>query len=53
MWPLLDECVETWGNCDELEWPELTEYYRTTWKKKACLKKLRNELPVAKKAEGK
>ncbi|KAJ4332620.1 hypothetical protein N0V87_008248 [Didymella glomerata] len=47
-WPILDECaaeLESW----ESEWPELAEYYRATWRKKACLKKLRAELPVVKK----
>lgn len=53
VWLVLDECMENWKNWDESEWPELTEYYRATWKKKACLKKLRSELPAARKAESK
>jgi hypothetical protein len=44
VWPVLEECVEKWADWDELEWPELAEYYRLSWKKKACLKKLRAEL---------
>ncbi|KAF1931435.1 uncharacterized protein M421DRAFT_418072 [Didymella exigua CBS 183.55] len=48
VWPLLDECMENWENWDESEWSGLAEYYRATWKKKACLKKLRSELPAGK-----
>ncbi|KAH6633311.1 hypothetical protein C7974DRAFT_392504 [Boeremia exigua] len=48
LWPVLDECVENWVDWDETRWPDLMEYYRLAWKKKACLKKLRLELPVAK-----
>ncbi|KAF9700779.1 hypothetical protein EKO04_001580 [Ascochyta lentis] len=44
VWPVLDDRVEKWANWNELDWPELAEYYRLTWKKKACLKKLRGEL---------
>ncbi|KAJ4350573.1 hypothetical protein N0V95_004622 [Ascochyta clinopodiicola] len=46
VWPVLDQCAEKWGDWNELEWPELSEYHRLTWKKKACLKKLRGELPA-------
>lgn len=49
VWPLLDECVEKDEDLDESTWPELAEYYSTTWKKKACLKKLRTGLPTTKK----
>lgn len=45
VWPVLDGCVEKWADWDEKKWPELMEYYRLAWKKKACLKKLRAELP--------
>ncbi|KAF3038397.1 hypothetical protein E8E11_004086 [Didymella keratinophila] len=49
-WPILDECMgreESWA---ESKWPELVEYYRATWRRKACLKKLRAELRDVKKA---
>ena len=49
VWPVLDECVDGWAGWDELKWPGLAEYYKLAWKKKACLKKLRAELPVARK----
>lgn len=49
VWPALDECMETWGDWDESKWPDLVEYYNLAWKKKACLKKLRGELPKGKK----
>ncbi|KAF1352728.1 hypothetical protein EJ07DRAFT_66071, partial [Lizonia empirigonia] len=41
VWPVLDEYLENRVHGNDLEWPELAEYYRLTWKKKACLKKLR------------
>ena len=48
IWPILDDYIESWGTSKELPWPEaeLAEYYRLAWKKKACLKKLRAELPL-------
>ncbi|KAF2626204.1 hypothetical protein BU25DRAFT_412038 [Macroventuria anomochaeta] len=49
VWPVLNECVDSWVDWDESEWLELAEYYKATWKKKACLKKLRGELLVARK----
>lgn len=50
VWPMIDQCVEKWEDWDESGWPELAEYHKATWKKKACLKKLRAELPAARKA---
>ena len=47
VWPVLDECVAKWEGWDELAWPGLAEYYRSSWKRKACMKKLRAELPAA------
>ena len=44
VWPVLDRCVENWTGWDDLEWHELSEYYRLAWKKKACLKKIRGDL---------
>jgi nicotinamidase-related amidase/alkylated DNA repair dioxygenase AlkB len=52
VWPVLDEWVERSERQDELAFPGLSEYYRVTWKKKACLKKLRKELPAAAKKLG-
>jgi nicotinamidase-related amidase/glutathione S-transferase/alkylated DNA repair dioxygenase AlkB len=49
VWPLLDACMDKWEEWDESTWQELAEYCRATWKKKSCLKKLRAELPAAKK----
>lgn len=48
IWPILDDCVRDWDGWEETKWPGLAEYYRLAWKKKACLKKMRTELPVAK-----
>lgn len=45
IWPALDDLIKSWDSSKELPWPELAEYYRLAWKKKACLKKLRAELP--------
>ncbi|KAJ8110430.1 hypothetical protein OPT61_g6724 [Boeremia exigua] len=46
IWPVLDRCIESWADWDEKKWPGLEDYYRLAWKKKACLKKLRAELPM-------
>ncbi|KAG9203731.1 hypothetical protein G6514_002344 [Epicoccum nigrum] len=46
IWPVLDDLFNSLGTSKELPWPELAEYYRLAWKKKACLKKLRAELPL-------
>lgn len=48
VWPMLDQCMVNQGGWNELEWPELAEYYRLAWKKKACLKKLKAELTPTK-----
>ncbi|KAJ4399261.1 hypothetical protein N0V91_009541 [Didymella pomorum] len=50
VWPMLDECAQKWEDWDESEWPELVEYYRASWRRKACMKKLRAEPPIVQKA---
>jgi len=48
VWPIIDELVEKWDNWDAEAYPSLAEYYKTTWKKKASLKKCREKLPELK-----
>ena len=53
MWPIVDELSRNWDGWTEERYSALTEYHKTTWKKKACVKKLRSEAPGAEKAENK
>jgi glutathione S-transferase len=45
VWPIVDEVVEGWEGWSEERFKGLAEWYRTTWKKKACVKKVREKLP--------
>jgi nicotinamidase-related amidase/alkylated DNA repair dioxygenase AlkB len=45
-WPIIDELAEKWQGWDELEFPELSEYWRGLWRRKGCVKRLRGELPA-------
>ncbi|KAF1844992.1 uncharacterized protein K460DRAFT_286404 [Cucurbitaria berberidis CBS 394.84] len=49
VWPIIDDVVEKWEGWNEKTYPALSLYYKTTWKKKACVKKLRDKLPEIKK----
>jgi glutathione S-transferase len=51
VWPVMDEVIEKWGGWSEEKYPCLGEWYRNTWRKKACVKKLRAKLPEIKKLE--
>lgn len=48
VWPVIDELVEKWESWDEEMYPGLAEWYKMTWRKKACAKKLREKLPEKK-----
>ncbi|KAF2643588.1 hypothetical protein P280DRAFT_467591 [Massarina eburnea CBS 473.64] len=50
MWPAMDEIIANWEGWTEERFPCLTEYYRLVWRKKKCVKELREELPVIRKA---
>ncbi|KAH8700075.1 hypothetical protein GQ44DRAFT_733136 [Phaeosphaeriaceae sp. PMI808] len=50
VWPIIDE-ITGWSEWDVVLYPSLADYYRMTWKKKACVKKLREKLPEVKKSE--
>ncbi|KAH7348005.1 hypothetical protein BKA66DRAFT_432736 [Pyrenochaeta sp. MPI-SDFR-AT-0127] len=45
VWPIIDEVLGGWEGWSEEAYPCLSSYYKTTWKKKACVKKLREKLP--------
>jgi nicotinamidase-related amidase/alkylated DNA repair dioxygenase AlkB len=51
VWPVVDEVVGKWEGWDEEVYPGLAEWYRMTWRKKACVKKLREKLPEKKTKE--
>ncbi len=53
VWPLIDDLVEKWEGWNEKTYPLLAAYYKTTWKKKACAKKLREKLGEAKRTRRK
>jgi glutathione S-transferase len=42
---------QVWPVVDEEVYPGLAEWYRMTWRKKACVKKLREKLPEKKTKE--
>ncbi|OAL53715.1 hypothetical protein IQ07DRAFT_317626 [Pyrenochaeta sp. DS3sAY3a] len=44
VWPILDEVVAKWDGWDKGVYAALDAYYRGTWRKKACVKKLRERL---------
>jgi alkylated DNA repair dioxygenase AlkB len=44
VWPIIDEIVAKWDRWDAEGFPALAEYYKTSWKKKASLKKCREKL---------
>jgi nicotinamidase-related amidase/glutathione S-transferase/alkylated DNA repair dioxygenase AlkB len=48
VWPVIDTLVEEWSDWDEQSWPKLAEWYRAVWRKKACVKKVRDKLPEVK-----
>jgi nicotinamidase-related amidase/alkylated DNA repair dioxygenase AlkB len=48
VWPLLDEVVGTWDGWSEQSYGKLGEWYRMTWRRKACIKKLREKLAEVK-----
>lgn len=52
IWPILDELVVGYEGWTEEAYPCLTEYFKTTWRKKACVKKLREKLPDVRKNAG-
>jgi nicotinamidase-related amidase/alkylated DNA repair dioxygenase AlkB len=43
LWPVVDEVVADWDEWDEDVYPTLVEWWRMAAKKKACVKKLREE----------
>ncbi|KAF2036426.1 hypothetical protein EK21DRAFT_52066 [Setomelanomma holmii] len=51
VWPILDEVLDKWAGWEEERFKGLAEWYRMTWKKKACVKKLREKLPEDKQKE--
>jgi glutathione S-transferase/alkylated DNA repair dioxygenase AlkB len=48
VWPVVDALAEEWGDWDEQSWPRLAEWYKAVWRKKACVKKVREKLPEVK-----
>jgi nicotinamidase-related amidase/alkylated DNA repair dioxygenase AlkB len=44
VWPVVDELVEKWEGWSEEMYPGLAEWYCMTWRKKGCVKKLREKL---------
>jgi alkylated DNA repair dioxygenase AlkB len=51
VWPIIDELLQNWEGWAEERHPALTEYHKMTWKKKACVKRLRSELSGTEKSE--
>jgi nicotinamidase-related amidase/glutathione S-transferase/alkylated DNA repair dioxygenase AlkB len=44
MWPIVDELSQKWKGWTDERYPALANYHKMTWRKKACVKKLRGEV---------
>jgi nicotinamidase-related amidase/alkylated DNA repair dioxygenase AlkB len=51
VWPLLDEVVERWDGWDRSVYGALWEYYGRVWRKKGCVRGIREVLPEGRRKE--
>ncbi|KAF1977307.1 hypothetical protein BU23DRAFT_550637 [Bimuria novae-zelandiae CBS 107.79] len=51
VWPVLNEIIHNWDGWTEEEFPYLTEYYRTLWKKKKSVQSIQAKLPEIRKTK--